>query len=128
LRSLPRNYAQFEFPRELLFFRRLSILRVAGGVYNHSRDLLWMGFVHGVARVLDFGRMALGPRVVSALKVRIDDLIIPGDDSPARLRLPGDVGSVRGDIDEANDIGVNAGFRDDRAAVAMPDQECVGPS
>jgi hypothetical protein len=89
LTSLPRNYTQFEFPRELLFFKRLSILRVAGGVCDHSRDLLWMGFVHGVARALDFGRMALGPRVVPALKVRIDDLIVPGDDSPARLRLPG---------------------------------------
>jgi hypothetical protein len=77
LRNLRRNYEQFEFPRELPFFRRLSILRVAGGVCDHSRDLLWMGFVHGVAGALDFGRMALGPRVVPALKVRIDDLIVP---------------------------------------------------
>ena len=47
-----------------------------------------MRFVHGVAGSLDFNRLALSPSVIPALEIGIDDLIVPGDDSPARLRLP----------------------------------------
>jgi hypothetical protein len=34
-----------------------------------------------------------------------------------------DIGCVRGDVNEANDIRVNASLRDDRAAVAVTDQD-----
>jgi hypothetical protein len=47
-----------------------------------------MRFVHGVAGALDFSRLALGPGIIPALEIGIDDLIVPGDDSPARLGLP----------------------------------------
>ena len=63
-------------------------LSISCGFCDHGRDLSWMRFVHGVAGALDFNRMALRPCVIPALKIGIDDLIVPGDDSPARLRLP----------------------------------------
>ena len=34
-----------------------------------------------------------------------------------------DIGRVRGDIDEAHDVGMDAGLGDDRAAVAVADEQ-----
>src|ERR1700687_496165 len=60
-----------------------------GGVCDHRRHLLCVRFVHGVAGALDFRGVALGPRIVTTLEVGVDDLVAPGDNSPARLGLPG---------------------------------------
>jgi hypothetical protein len=40
-----------------------------------------------MARALDLRRVTLGALVVPALEIGIDDLVIPGDDSPTRLRF-----------------------------------------
>src|ERR687898_376648 len=47
-----------------------------------------MRLVDRMARALDDGHMAAGPLVVEAFKLRIDDLVTAGDDSPARLGPP----------------------------------------
>jgi hypothetical protein len=48
-----------------------------------------------VARALDDDPVAVGAVVVPFLEIGIDDLVSPGDNSPARLRLPGGCGQWR---------------------------------
>ena len=40
-----------------------------------------------MARAFDLDVLALGPRLVPTLEIRIDDLVAARDDAPTRLRL-----------------------------------------
>src|SRR5262252_7011576 len=63
-------------------------LTFSSGVCDHGRDLSWVRLIHDVAGAFDLNGVTLGPRVVPTLEIGIDDLIAPGDDSPARLCPP----------------------------------------
>jgi hypothetical protein len=50
-----------------------------------------------MARARDFGRVAVGARVVPLLQIGIDDLVPEGNDTPAQFRFPGSRGQRRGE-------------------------------
>ena len=81
-----RSFGNTRFS-ESIFERPLRPERSARRLRLRPRPLS-VRFVYGVAGAFDFARVALGPCVVPALKIGVDDLVVPGDDSPARLRLP----------------------------------------
>jgi len=74
-------------------------LSVPGSVSDYGRDLFRVRLVHRVARALNLRCVTLGALVVPALEIGINDLVVPGDDSPARLRFPG--GSSQGRVEHA---------------------------
>jgi hypothetical protein len=65
-----------------------AALDATGGVCNHFRNCLRVRLIYRVARAFDLDGLALGPRVIPALEIRIDDLIGTSDDSNSRPPAP----------------------------------------